>query len=354
MKTGRPRYEVADIVRTYGDDYRRHHRLSAAQQKVLSNIALCRTAALGGHLDGCADKCGYTRISYNSCRDRHCPKCQALSRIAWIEQRLSRLLPVPHFHVVFTMPAELNPLALRNKKLVYDLLFQAATRTLIQIADDKKHLGGRIGLTAVLHSWGRNLMFHPHLHCVVTGGGLDPDQQSWIAADEKFFLPVMVLGKLFRGKFLHHLERAWQGGQLKLAGSTAELADPVVWSMLKDQLYRTDWVVYAKPPFAGAEQVFRYLGNYTHRIAITNHRLVGFQNGQVTFTVKDYKECCRAASSGSGTTGSTQLAMSTPGSRPHGGSSRRTYLSDASPDKAATEKKSCPGGNCCTSTPGST
>ena len=287
MNTGRPRFEVADIVHSCGDDYRRHHRLSAAQQKVLDNITACRTAALGGHVDECADDCGYTRISYNSCQDRHCPKCQALSRITWIEQRLARLLPVPHYHVVFTIPAALNPLALRNKKLVYDLLFQAATRTLIEIADDKNHLGGRIGLTAVLHSWGRNLLFHPHLHCVVTGGGLAPDAQSWIASGQKFFLPVMVLAKLFRGKFLHHLDRAWQDGRLDLAGSSADLADPIVWSMLKDRLYRTDWVVYAKPPFAGAEHVFRYLGNYTHRVAISNHRLVGFQDGN--FTVKDYK-----------------------------------------------------------------
>jgi hypothetical protein len=289
MATKRPRFEVADVVRLHGDDYCRSRRTSTAQQKVLNHIVDCRTATLGGHLDEC-DSCGQVRISYNSCRDRHCPKCQSLQRVIWIANRLQRLLPVPHFHIVFTIPDQLNPLALRNKSHLYEILFKTASRTLIQIARDEKHLGGQVGFTAVLHSWGQNLRFHPHLHCVVTGGGLSPDGKQWLKAPPQYLLPVKVLASLFRGKFLDHLHQAWQDGKLDLAGSTADLADPVVWSAFKDQLYRKDWIVYAKPPFGGPQQVFRYLGNYTHRVGIANHRLVGFAGGKVTFTVKDYTD----------------------------------------------------------------
>ena len=284
---GRPRFEVADVVRAHGDDHRRAHHPSAAQEAVLKHIADCRTAALGGHLEAC-DSCGHQRISYNSCRDRHCPKCQNTARAKWITERLERLLPIPYFHVVFTIPAELNPLALRNKQAVFNILFAAASRTLLTLARDEKHLGAQVGFTAVLHTWGQNLLFHPHLHCVVTGGGLSADDARWVCAREKYLLPVEVLGKLFRGKFLAALDRAFQNGDLDLGGSTAELSDPATWRRFKDGLYNKDWVVYAKAPFGGPEHVFRYLGNYTHRIAISNHRLLEVRDARVRFRYKDY------------------------------------------------------------------
>jgi hypothetical protein len=240
-------------------------------------------------VDEC-DSCGHQRVSYNSCRDRHCPKCLNTKRAEWLARRLERLLPVPYFHVVFTIPDDLNPLALRNKRVLFDILFAAAAQTLLAIAADPKHLGGQIGFTAVLHTWGQNLLFHPHLHCVVTGGGLSPDGMRWLSTHESFLLPVKVLGRLFRGKFLHALEQARSEGQLNLAGSTAALEDPDAWRAFKDHLYRKDWVVYAKPPFGGPEHVFAYLGRYTHRVAISNHRIVDFSNGRVTFTVKDYRD----------------------------------------------------------------
>lgn len=277
------------MVRAHGDDYRRARHPSVAQEKVLRHIAACRTAALGGHLDAC-DACGHVRVSYNSCRDRHCPKCQGTQQADWLAQRLDRLLPVPYFHVVFTLPHALNPLFLHDEERLVPLLFQAAARTLQQVAADPRHLGAHIGFTAILHTWGRNLLLHPHLHVVVTGGGLSADDRRWVSGRERFFLPVRVLGRLFRGKFLAGLHRLRQRGQLPLSGSTAVLADPVAWSAFKDRLYRQDWVVYAKPPFGGPEQVFRYLGRYTHRVALSNHRIVDVRDGQVTFTVKDYAD----------------------------------------------------------------
>jgi hypothetical protein len=282
----RPLLEVADVVRLHGEDYRRERRLSAAQRKVLRHIATCRTAALGGHVDQC-DSCGHQRISYNSCRDRHCPKCQGTQRLQWVNQRLERLVPVPYFHVVFTLPDELNPLILRNKAIGYRILFDAAARTLLQLARDPRHLGADVALTAVLHTWAQNLLFHPHLHCVVSAGGLSADGRRWIPGNDRFFLPVKVLGKLFRGKFLDVLNRTYLDRRLDLAGSTAALSDPLRWAALRNQLYHKDWVVYAKPPFAGAEQLFRYLGHYTHRVAISNHRLLKLQDGKVTFSVRD-------------------------------------------------------------------
>ena len=287
----RPRLEVADVVREHGDDYRQTHPLSAAQEKVLGNIAVCRTSVLGGHVDECVDRkdCKFERVSYNSCRDRHCPKCQGPQRAEWLENRLERVLPTNHFHVVSTIPDDLNPLALRNKKVVFKILFDATSQTLIELARDDKRLGATIGITAVLHSWGQNLLFHPHLHCIVTGGGLSPDGEQWIPGRERYFLPVTVIGKLFRGKFLDALNRAYKSGELTLAGSIADLADPMVWNGFKDQLYRKNWLVYAKPPFGGAEHVFKYLGRYTHRVAISNHRLLEMENGRVTFAYRDYK-----------------------------------------------------------------
>jgi hypothetical protein len=290
MPSERPRFEVADVVCAHGADYGRAHAPSAAQRRVLRHIATCRTAALGGHVDTCDRGCGFTRISYNSCRDRHCPKCQGPRRAEWLAQRLERLLPVPYFHVVFTIPHTLNPLALRNKAVVYRILFDTAAATLLELTRDPKRLGADIGITALLHTWGQNLLLHPHVHCVVTGGGLSPDGAHWVPGRERYLLPVRVLGKLFRGKVLARLERAHRDGDLHLGGSTAELADPTVWATLRDRLYRTNWVVYAKPPFGGAKQVFRYLGRYTHRVAISNHRILHVGDGKVTFTLKDYRD----------------------------------------------------------------
>jgi hypothetical protein len=289
---GRPRFEVADVVREHADDYRRAHHPSAAQEAVLKHIAECRTVALGGHVEEC-DSCGHQRIAYNSCRDRHCPKCQNTARAEWITERLERLLPIPYFHVVFTIPDELNPLALRNKKAIFNILFTSASQTLQTIARDEKHLGAQVGFTMDLHTWGQNLLFHPHVHCVVTGGGLSSDGTHWIAGREKYLLPVKVLAKLFRGKFLAALDRAYQDGELDLAGSTAALADPEAWRRFKNGLYKKDWVVYAKPPFGGAKQVFNHLGRYTHRIAISNHRIVNFADGKVTFSWKDCADGCQ-------------------------------------------------------------
>ena len=285
----RPPLEVADILRAHGDDYRRRHSLSPQQAAVLRHLTQCRTAALGGHVDAC-DACGYARISYNSCRDRHCPKCQGQQRAAWLETRLERLLPVAYFHVVFTLPDALYPLMLRNQAMLYHLLFQAASQTLLQLGADPKWLGAQLGVTAILHTWGQNLLFHPHLHCVVTGGGLTADGQHWRATRSDYFLPVRVLGRLFRGKFLAGLKALYDGDQLCLEGSVAALADASAFRRWLTPLYRQDWVVYAKPPFGGAEQVFRYLGRYSHRVAIANSRLVSLDDGQVMFQWKDYAE----------------------------------------------------------------
>jgi hypothetical protein len=289
VQSKRPRFEVADVVRVHGDDYRRAHYPSTAQSKVMRHIATCRTAALGGHVDEC-NTCDHTRISYNSCRDRHCPKCQAPQQAQWLAQRLDRLLPVPYFHVVFTMPDLLNPLVLRNKKIAFKILFDAASQTLLQIARDPQHLGAEIGITAVLHTWGQKLLSHPHLHCVVTGGGLSVDGKRWVPSRERYFLPVKVLASLYRGKLLAAIDSAWKNGLLDLAGSTEKLADPVAWSAFKDRLYRKPWVVYSKPPFGGPEHVFQYLGRYTHRVAISNHRITNVCDGKVTFIVKDYAD----------------------------------------------------------------
>jgi hypothetical protein len=287
--SSRPPLEVADILRAHGDAYRRQHPVSPPQARVMRHLSQCRTAALGGHVEGCA-ACGYQRIAYNSCRDRHCPKCQGQQRAAWLETRLDRLLPIAYFHVVFTLPDILNPLLLRNPAVLYTLLFQAASQTLLQLAADPKWLGAQIGLTAILHTWGQNLLFHPHLHCVVTGGGLTPDGQQWRATREDFFLPVRVLARLFRGKFLAGLRELHDAGRLSLEGRVAALADPAVFRRWLTPLYRQDWVVYAKPPFGGAEQVFRYLGRYSHRVALTNSRLLSLVDDQVTFAWKDYAD----------------------------------------------------------------
>ncbi len=285
----RPSPEVGHLFQQYGDRYLAGHRVSPMQAKVMRRLAACRTATLGGHVDACRE-CRTLRISYNSCRDRHCPKCNASKQAAWLESRLSRLLPVPYFHVVFTVPQQLHPLMLKNQRLLYNLLFKAASGTLLELSRNPKRLGAQIGFTAVLHTWGQNLLFHPHLHCVVTGGGLSSDGQSWVAARERYFLPVLVLGKLFRGKFLAAVKALWQAGKLKLSGSVAGLGSAESFNRLLGELYRQNWVVYAKPPFAGAEHVYRYLGRYTHRVAISNGRLLSLQNDRVLFRYKDYAD----------------------------------------------------------------
>jgi len=279
--------EVAQIFRLYGEEYRRKHRLSRPQLRTMRAIEACRTAALGGHVDEC-EKCGARTISYNSCRNRHCPKCQSLDKERWLEQRCGELLPVPYFHVVFTVPHELNSLALANPKWFYDLLFASASQALLEIAADPKRLGARIGVLAVLHTWGQTLELHPHLHCIVPGGGLSPDGQCWVPTRRPdYFLPVQVLAALFRGKFLAGVKTAYQAGQLILLES---LRDPASFQALLDRLYDKAWVVYSKPPFGSPEQVLTYLARYTHRVAISNFRLVRLESGRVTFTYKDYSQ----------------------------------------------------------------
>ena len=286
----RPKLEVADVFRRYGEAYRRQHgaSMSALQWRVMNAIEVCRTAALGGHLERC-DQCGYERNAFNSCRDRHCPKCQCLARAQWIEQRQSELLDVPYFHVVFTVPEEIAAIALQNKEVIYDILFQATAETLKTIAADPNHLGAEIGFFAVLHSWGQNIQFHPHLHCVVPGGGLSTNGQRWISCRPDFFLPVRVLSHLFRRLFLQSLQRAFDAGKLEFFNTLESLRDRRTFVQFLDRMKDCDWVVYAKRPFAGPQQVLDYVGRYTHRVAISNNRLMDIENGQVCFEWKDYR-----------------------------------------------------------------
>jgi hypothetical protein len=287
----RPRLEVGDVFRRYGDAYRQQHAgsLSRDQLRVMSAIERCRTAALGGHVEQC-DQCHFQRIAYNSCGDRHCPKCQSLARAQWIEDRQAELLETEYFHVVFTLPEEIAAIAYQNKKVVYDILFRATSETLSTIAADPKHLGAEIGFFAVLHSWGQNLMFHPHLHCVVPGGGLSPDGSRWIPCRQGFFLPVPVLSRLFRRLFLELLEKAFDDGQLKFFSSLQELQDRKAFLRYLVPLRTNEWVVNAKRPFAGPQQVLDYVGRYTHRVAISNNRILNIQGAQVTFRYKDYRD----------------------------------------------------------------
>jgi hypothetical protein len=254
----------------------------------MANIETCRTEILGGHVDTC-DHCGHKAPSYNSCSDRHCPKCQALRQAKWIAGRKERILPTNYFHLVFTLPAELRSIALCNRKAVFDMLFAAASETLLELGRDEKQLGATLGITAVLHTWTRKLDFHPHLHCVVTGGGLHVDGNRWMASKPDFLFPVRVLSKLFRGKFLHALSRAHDRGELEFAGGCAALGGTNRFAAVKDKLYRKDWVVYSKRPFGGPEAVFEYLGRYTHRVAISNQRLIAMDTRGVTFFTKDGK-----------------------------------------------------------------
>jgi hypothetical protein len=266
--------EVADVFRRYGEAYRENHgaSLCTAQRRVMSAIELCRTAALGGHVERC-DRCDHQRISYNSCRNRHCPKCQSLARAQWLEDRQAELLDTQYFHVVFTMPQSIATIAIQNREKVYAILFRAASDTLQTIAADPKHLGAQIGFFAVLHTWGQNLLHHPHLHCVVPGGGISPDGTRWIACRQDFFLPVRVLARLFRRLFLKYLLDVFDAGDLQLSSSLEQLRTPRAFLRHIALARKTEWVVYAKKPFAGPEQVLQYVGRYTHRVAITNHRV---------------------------------------------------------------------------------
>ena len=285
----RPPLEVADIIRARGNRFIENNRswLHWKHVKVLHAIARCRTAALGGHRDQCP-QCGYQTISYNSCRNRHCPKCQTAARDKWLAARQQELLAVGYFHVVFTLPQELSALALQNKEAVYSLLFRASAETLLEVAADPKHLGAEIGFLSVLHTWGQNLLHHPHVHCVIPAGGLSRDHSRWVHPQPGFFLPVRVLSRVFRGKFVAGLKRLFRSGKLIFAGNLKPLAKRKAFYAFLRPLFRKDWVVYAKRPFGGPDHVLHYLARYTHRVAISNHRLISFENDQVTFRWKDY------------------------------------------------------------------
>jgi hypothetical protein len=291
----RPAVEVADILHAQGDRFLERYRASFNYQqlKAFRAIANCRTQALGGHLDACPE-CGQKRcdrppaISYNSCRNRHCPKCQTEARQRWLAAREQELLPAGYFHVVFTVPHELNVLALENARLFYDLLFTASAETALQVARDPKHLGAEIGMLSILHTWGQNLLLHPHIHCVIPMGGLSPQHTRWVHPRYRFFLPKKVLRRVFRGKFLAGLKRLYHHRQLRCRGPASLLADPNQFARLLRRLHRHQWVVYIKPALGDPSQVLRYLGRYTHRVAISNHRLVSFDGERVTFRWKDY------------------------------------------------------------------
>jgi len=286
----RPQLEVADIVRAHGPAWRLRQagHLSVGQLKVLSAIERCRTAELGGHQLHC-ERCDTDRYAYNSCRNRHCPKCQASAAQRWLEARQADLLPIDYFHVVFTLPEQLRDLAYQNKSVVYDLLFKTVADTLLTIAADPKHLGAKIGVMAVLHTWGSTLVHHPHLHCIVTGGGCAVDRDEWVRCRPNFFVPVKALSRLFRGRFLAALRSAYANGELKFFGALEILKDPGWFAEHLRPLQKIDWVVYAKRPFAGPEAVLTYLSRYTHRVAISNRRLVAFDERGVTFRYKDYR-----------------------------------------------------------------
>jgi hypothetical protein len=280
---------VADIIRQYGDSFIAKHRswLTWLHLRVLYAIESCRTAKLGGHLDRCSG-CGHEAISYNSCRNRHCPKCQTNARDKWLAERSKELLPVRYVHVVFTLPHELSWLVLQNKKVVYDLLFRTSAATLLEVAADPQHLGAEIGFLSVLHTWGQNLLHHPHIHCVIPSGGLSLDHQQWVHPSYAFFLPVGALSRVFRGKFVAGLKRAFRQGELVFPGGLRSLATEKNFRAFLRPLFRQDWVVYAKRPFGGPEHVLHYLARYTHRVAISHHRLVSVADGKVTFRWKDY------------------------------------------------------------------
>jgi hypothetical protein len=282
--------EVADVFRRFGPAFREQHgaSLSGAHRRAMIAIEACRTAALGGHVERCGD-CGYERIAYDSCRNRNCPKCQGLARARWIADRQAELLDVPYFHVVFTVPGEIEVIAFQNQTVVYDILFRAASETLRIIAADPKYLGAEIGFLGVLHTWGQNLLHHPHIHFLVPGGGIAPDGDRWIACRQGFFLPVRVLSQMFRGRFLHYLEKTFSAGELNFFSAHRHLHEPAAFRHYLAPAWKADWVVYAKRPFAGPAQVLDYVGRYTHRVAISNNRLLSMDDGKVGFRWKDYR-----------------------------------------------------------------
>jgi hypothetical protein len=290
----RHRPEVADVIRKCGSSFLQTHGTSACfeQRRVLHAVAACRSQALGGHKLRC-NRCGHEKISYNSCRNRHCPKCQAGARAQWLEARQRELLDVAHFHVVFTLPDSIGRLALQNKREIYGILFRAASETLRILGRDPKHLGADVGCVAILHTWGQTLQHHPHLHCVVPGGGISPDAKRWVACRPGFFLPVRVLSRLFRGRFLMHLQQAVDQRKIQFHGQLASLVHKSSWRRWLRQVRSTPWVVYVKPPFGGAQQVLKYLARYTHRVAISNHRLISLDASKVTFSWKDYAKANR-------------------------------------------------------------
>ncbi len=283
------RLEMADVFREYGTAYEEAYgsSTSAQQRKVMLDLSACRTSVLGGHKKKC-DRCGHEQNYYNSCRNRHCPKCQASARAGWLEARVKDLLDVAYFHVVFTIPDKIGQLALQNKRLVYSILFRSAAETLLTIAGDPKHLGANIGFLTVLHTWSQNLLHHPHIHCVVPGGGICPKSGEWIPCRENFFLPVRVLSRVFRGKFLCYLQQAYDSGKISFYGNLQDLSEKQRWNRWKRRLWSKEWVVYAKEPFGGPKQVLKYLARYTHRVAISNQRILSLEDGKVTFRWKDY------------------------------------------------------------------
>jgi hypothetical protein len=285
----RPPFEVADVIRKAGDSFRQRTSLTWPQRKVLDAIARCRTAALGGHRDQCM-RCGHQAISYNSCRNRHCPKCQTNARDKWLAKRQQELLPASYFHLVFSVPHALVPLMWQNQRRLFSLLFEASAATLLEVAADPKHLGAEIGFLAILHTWGQTLQPHPHIHCVVPGGGLSFDHTRWLSSSSSFFLPVKVLSRVFRGKFVAGLRRAFRNHQLVFYGECRPLAVEKNFVAFLRTLFQQDWVVYAKPPFGGPEHVLHYLARYTHRVAISNHRLLSISDSAVSFRWKDYAQ----------------------------------------------------------------
>lgn len=280
--------EVQDIFIEYGEEYLNKHKLTLVQHKAMSAIRKCRTSHLGGHVDVC-DSCGNTQISYNSCRNRHCPKCQTLSKERWIYNQKSNLLNVGYFHVVFTIPDTLNSIVYQNQRQLYTLLFKAVAETLSELSSDKKYLGAKLGFTSVLHTWGQNLMHHPHIHCIVPGGGLS-SIGKWISSRKKFFIPVKVLSRKFRGKFLYYLKQLYFKNKLEFHGSQNHLSNEFEFEKLLSSTYSKEWIVYCKPPFKTAACVIEYLGRYTHRVAISNNRIINIENGNVTFNWRDYKD----------------------------------------------------------------
>jgi hypothetical protein len=281
--------EVADIFRQYGPEYRRSHQLPRRQWRAMGAIVDCRTSALGGHKDKC-DNCGHVEINYNSCRNRHCPKCQFLKKEKWIEARAEDILPIRYFHVVFTVPAELRSLALSNQEVMYNILFRSVSETLIRLGNDPKHLGARIGFMAILHTWGQNLMDHPHVHCVVPSGGLSHDGSRWVSSSKKFFISVHVMSDLFKKKFSAYLKSSYESGELVFPGIISYLRERRAFERLRVNVYHKKWVVYCKPPFNGAQGVLEYLSRYTHRIAISNNRILKIEDGKVSFLWRDYAD----------------------------------------------------------------